>query len=109
MQSINHYPIGTYALGSLRLVLRSRCYPHLNHGPIRVVFALVPGARSREPAILTVSAKCHLLALWHSRTEWQLALWHSRTEWHLALWHYGWGTRRLGRARAGDLAGRLPL
>src|SRR5437868_8763476 len=33
------------------------------------------------------SAKCHILALWHSRSKWHLALWHSRSEWHLALWH----------------------
>jgi hypothetical protein len=34
MQSINHQPNGTYALGSLRLVLRPRCYPHLNHAQL---------------------------------------------------------------------------
>src|SRR5438132_5130736 len=44
MQSINHSPNGTYALGSLRLVLRSRCYPHVNHAEIR---ASCTAARTR--------------------------------------------------------------
>src|SRR5438034_6486259 len=35
---------------------------------------------------LTPSAKCHILALWHSRSEWHLALWHSTL---FGTWHSG--------------------
>src|SRR5438105_6729456 len=39
-----------------------------------------------EGTVLTPSAKCHILALWHSRSEWHLALWHSTL---FGTWHFG--------------------
>ena len=35
---------------------------------------------------LATSARCQILALWHSRSEWHLALWHSTL---FGTWHFG--------------------